>query len=119
MNSDSSNHTLSRNVPGIAGSVACLSEDVCPGSRDSLAITTAVDRLNNRRVHNKVCGYAPIQPSHPTVRTSGKLAECWHTCRAPLVVLIIFSTQMEKDSTLKHQFSTKTRQQPTNGKPLV
>ena len=44
------------------------------GFLGSLAITTAVDRLNNRRVHNKVCGYAPIQQSHPTVRTSGKLA---------------------------------------------
>ena len=44
------------------------------GFPDSLAITTAVDGLNSRTVHNKVCVYAPIQQSHPTVRTSGKLA---------------------------------------------
>ena len=44
------------------------------GFPDSLAITPAVDGLNSRTVHNKVCVYAPIQQSHPTVRTSGKLA---------------------------------------------
>ena len=53
-------------MPGIAG--------MTPVGRAYLGITTAVDRLNDRRVHNKVCGYAPIQQSHPTVRTSDKLA---------------------------------------------
>ena len=33
-----------------------------------------------------------------------------HTCRGPLVVLIIFSAQKEKYSTWKYQVSTKTRQ---------
>ena len=35
------------------------------------------------------------------------------------VAAAVFSTQMEKDSTLKLQFSTNTRQQPTNDKHIV
>ena len=35
------------------------------------------------------------------------------------VAVALFSTHLENDSTLKHQFSTKTHKQPTSGKPPV
>ena len=40
---------------------AGATEDEKAGLLDSLAMKTAEGRLNNRRVHNKVCGYAPLQ----------------------------------------------------------
>ena len=49
MNSDSSNHTLSRNVPGIAAAMSgSLIAFKFQGSLFPLAITTAVDGLNNQ-----------------------------------------------------------------------